>query len=190
MGAFFIVAEFEQVDNSNDDEIVFALPMSNNDCSIFPITASYDGYDTFRQQVITNLSSTQIFKNHQAEYTAIEGSDSEWWKSSNLSEFFYVFESNNTETYVALYQLAGDSCGSEYFLPAFSISKFIDEEFMENLYLIDDAFNLVMAFDYNNDGNLEYIIEDFFGKRILIVWNGTDLENKFGWSIPFLDCPC
>lgn len=190
MGAYFIVAEFETTTVYEDDEIIFALPLKYEKCCVYATTNNHDEKDVMYQQIIDNLSSTKIYKNYQTEYSSIVDDGTNWWNALEFYEIFSFFESVNGETYVALYQIAGNPCGGEYYLPTFSVTKFRNDGLVENMYQTDEAYYLITPIDYNNDGVLEYIISNFYGKRILIYWGEPDWENKYEWEIPFLDCGC
>ncbi|MBN2662480.1 MAG: hypothetical protein JXR68_02420 [Bacteroidales bacterium] len=189
MGDHFVVAEFETSEQI-DDEIVFAVPDNDIKPFVYPSSDKNSEKVAMRQRILDGLSGTKIFNNYQNMYVEYDDTGQKWWNNSDIYEVFSFIETKPNEIYVALYQALGNPCGGEYFYTAFSVSKFRTDGLIETMYLTEQGFDLVLAIDYNGDGELEYIVDNFYGKRILIFLGEPDWVNKFEWTIPFLDCPC
>ncbi|MBN2893567.1 MAG: hypothetical protein JXL97_16970 [Bacteroidales bacterium] len=189
MGSYYLVAEFEEV---KYEQIIFAVPMDSK-AKIYPEVEAQelDNTDNYRTQIIDNLSSTEIFKANQEEYENSESAtDEKWWNNNETWELYSYIPGENNEFYVALYLVGGNPCGGDYFFSTFSVTKFKKGSLVENMYFEELGYYLVLAIDLNDDGVLEYIVEDFFGRRILLFLGDHDWEELYEWTIPYLDCPC
>lgn len=187
MGDFYLVAEFEPEEPISED-IVFAMSLDAKP-KIFPETEFVD-IEKVDEKILASLSFTKMFQNYQQEYEDLEYDETQkWWESEETYKIAaYIPVENDLQ--VAYYFVAGSPCGGDYFFSSFSISNFRSDGLFETVYLTDEMYTLVLALDINYDGVLEYIVQDFYGRRVLLFWGEPDWENMYEWSIPYLDCPC
>lgn len=188
MGEYYLVAEFE-TEKQVSDEIIFAMQLDAKP-EIFPEIKS-DEIEQYEAKIIESLTSTKIFKNYQSEYEELEYTEAEkWWE---YNDELYAMPANipvNDEKYIAMYLVAGNPCGGDFFFKTFSVTKFREDGLLENVYLTEKGYYLVLALDINYDGVLEYIVSDFFGHKALLYFGEPDWEERYEWNVPFLDCPC
>ena len=188
MGKYYLVAEFEDI-TETDSEIIFALAFDESPI-IYPSESEDDNSKEIIERIIESLSTTEIYKDYQTTYLEYGfSSDEKWWYADEIWNLYSFIQTKNDELYVALYQVTEQYCTTDYFFTTFSISKFKDG-LLEPVYLSENGYFLILAVDINGDGILEFIVDDFFGKRILLYWNETEWEQKYEWTIPYLDCPC
>ncbi len=189
LGEKYLVAEFK-IDEELDDEneIVFAAFEDNQSKAYF---TNYDADDILVDRVHNELSGNELFKSFQQEYAGYESyAGDNWWESEESWIQRASFETDNNETYVSVLSTAGNPCGCDFYFYVYSITKFNEDGTSEILFAENEEYYLVLAIDVEGDGILEFILDDFYGTRVLLKLIDNEWKIYKEWSIPYLDCPC
>lgn len=195
LGDHFIVAQFYTKKSLNSN-VIFAVPLGNK-IELYPVIKDFKDNYGLKDLYLKNLAQTDIFKSYQTEFSKIDNSKTNWWESEDSYSNYFFVKQNSDNMFAAAYITAGNPCGGEYFYETFSIAEFVKNKLISLPFLVkEDGYALILAADIDDDGSVEFILENGFGKRILIKQTQSadgknkEFQIKYEWQIPYLDCPC
>lgn len=186
-GNYYIVAQFS-TNKPISSKIVFAVP-TNTDLKIFKNDEFCENCELLNNILLDSLHRTNVYKNLQNQFESFSQGAAKWWNIANQS--FWHFQLNSDETYVLMNQVAGSKCG-DYYFTTFTICKFQKNKLSEIQFLsVEDMYFLLVAADIDGDEQIEFVLDNHFGKRIVLkLQQNNQFRLIYQWNVPYMNDPC
>jgi hypothetical protein len=190
--ALYLVAEFSPKD-THALMPVFGIPAGKKAPVVFAETKS-PGLIT---EVEREYRKTPQYRTVQEEYK----SAMQYYKENpeNIKESWLDEDDTNRKLFsVALKEgtglaafslVSGNPCGGPFYEQHFSIWE-LNGQKPVLLHETGEEFNVIMMMDLEQDGSVEVLVHDYYGRTALLKKTGDNWEEHAAWKVPYQDCGC